>query len=75
MAETHKVDRIALRRQALEVARIHPGTRGICRHCGCTENNACILQVSIGRQMCSWWNRTQTCCTNPRCIEKEKAAA
>lgn len=34
-----------------------------CRHCGCTENDACVLPD----QNCHWVSRD--CCSNPICIE------
>lgn len=69
---SHSAIPIPTRRQALEQARRSPGFKGICRHCGCTENNACILDDFIGTTTCGWYNREQTCCKNPKCITKEK---
>lgn len=63
---------IPTRRQALEQARRSPGFKGICRHCGCTEHNACVIEDILGDPIgCSWYNPEQTCCTNPECIGKE----
>jgi len=36
-------------------------TPGICRVCGCTDNNACP-------EGCSWADSTYTLCTNPICL-------
>jgi hypothetical protein len=63
------------RGQALEQLRRAPDTKGICRECGCTENNACIGQGILGDETCGWANQDQTLCTNPDCLEKAKARA
>lgn len=57
------------RRQALnQVARVLSQTgkypRGICRFCGCTDDNACISKESAP---CSWLDQEQTVCTAPYC--------
>lgn len=39
-----------------------------CRHCGCTDGNACHL----AKRNCDWHD-TLDCCTNPDCIAKEVA--
>lgn len=46
---------------------IAPGT---CRHCGCTEDNACKLGNGEG---CWWTNNERTVCSNPSCIKAEEA--
>jgi hypothetical protein len=37
-----------------------------CRHCGCTEENACI----IGGLPCGW--HSKDCCTNPDCVAVDR---
>lgn len=37
---------------------------GYCRHCGCSQDNAC-------EPPCSWANPQQTVCTNPKCLRAE----
>lgn len=39
--------------------------RPFCHICFCTEENACDL----GLEACSWANKEQTVCSNPRCVE------
>jgi hypothetical protein len=46
---------------------IAPGT---CRHCDCTEANACRLPEG---DTCAWVNPERTVCSNPACIKAEKA--
>ncbi len=43
---------------------------GVCRVCGCTERNPCVIQVigGIGTEICSWFDAQRTLCTNPQCI-------
>jgi hypothetical protein len=49
------------------VSRIQPG---VCRHCGCTEDNACVLVNGDG---CCWTDRERMVCSNPSCIAAESA--
>lgn len=35
--------------------------RGVCRECGCTENNACYVN---GIGACWWVNNTKTLCSH-----------
>lgn len=42
------------------------GESGVCRFCGCTEDDAC-------EGTCSWANEEQTVCTNPECLERFRA--
>jgi hypothetical protein len=46
---------------------IAPGT---CRHCRCTEDNACSLGNG---EPCWWTNNERTVCSNPSCIKAEEA--
>jgi ParB family chromosome partitioning protein len=48
--------------------------RGICRVCGCTEKSACTLRPagSKGVRACSWTDKTQTLCDNPKCLTAAK---
>ena len=46
---------------------IAPGT---CRHCGCTEDNACILPSG---DPCCWLDAGRTVCSRSDCILQEKA--
>lgn len=43
-------------------------TPGTCRHCGCTENNACPLSNG---DACCWIDRERICCSRPSCIKAE----
>jgi hypothetical protein len=43
---------------------------GRCRHCSCTEDNACGLPEGEG---CCWINPNRTVCSNPSCIKAETA--
>ena len=45
---------------------IAPGT---CRHCNCTELNACRLEDG---DPCSWTDGERTVCSNPKCIVAEQ---
>ena len=45
-------------------------TPGTCRHCRCTEENACILHTG---DTCWWTNDERTVCSNPSCIKAEQA--
>jgi len=58
------------RHEALELARKHPGYRGICAQCGCSTLNACTGLGFLGDENCGWENREQTLCTNPDCLKK-----
>ena len=40
----------------------------ICRHCKCTETNACIL---ANGDPCCWVDVERTVCSNPSCIRAE----
>jgi hypothetical protein len=44
--------------------------KGTCRICGCTEDQAC----SVNGDPCSWTDKTQTLCDNPKCIAAAKKA-
>ena len=49
---------------------------GICRVCGCSELDPCVIPVleggdhfrRRGMQTCSWFDAQRTLCTNPQCI-------
>jgi len=41
---------------------------GTCRHCGCTEDNACTLPTN---DPCCWVTGDRTVCSNPACIKAE----
>jgi len=43
---------------------------GICRHCGCTEANACLLHDG---DACCWIDASRTVCNRPGCINAEAA--
>lgn len=43
---------------------------GQCRHCRCTEENAC--QLANG-DPCSWIDPQRLVCSNPECIKAEQA--
>lgn len=43
---------------------------GKCRHCGCTEANACTL---TNGDHCAWCDESRTVCSNPSCIQLERA--
>lgn len=43
---------------------------GKCRHCGCTEHNACRLADG---DPCGWIDWTRTVCSNPSCVRAEQA--
>lgn len=52
---------------------------GVCRFCGCTEENACTLQmwptpIGVGMKTCSWADEAKTICTNPKCLAKATCA-
>ena len=49
---------------------------GKCRFCGCTWDDACVLdRRGIAMLItCAWADSTRTLCTNPKCLEKAKAA-
>jgi hypothetical protein len=42
---------------------------GVCRFCGCTETTPCSA-LRTG-ECCAWADRTQTFCTNPKCLAKD----
>jgi len=60
---------VPTRRQALEQAKRSPGFRGICRFCGCTDNNACVDDFD---QPCSWFDDRETVCTTLTCVAAYK---
>lgn len=45
---------------------------GKCRVCGCTEENACAVEVpghGMGSERaCGWADETETLCDHPRCV-------
>jgi hypothetical protein len=43
---------------------------GTCRHCKCTEDNACRLSEGDN---CCWINRDRNVCSRPACIKAEEA--
>lgn len=43
-------------------------TPGVCRHCRCTEADACVLSTGEG---CCWTNQERTVCSRPSCIVAE----
>jgi ParB/RepB/Spo0J family partition protein len=43
--------------------------RGVCKFCGCTEDDACRLD---GGANCSWTNVEETVCSNPDCLAQFK---
>jgi len=43
---------------------------GRCQFCRCTDDHACDL----GFDTCAWANRDYTVCSNPKCLQKAKAA-
>lgn len=43
---------------------------GVCRHCRCTEDNACRLPEG---EACCWADPARTVCSNPSCLKAEKA--
>lgn len=61
----------ASRRLALEVLANNPELRGICRFCGCTDRNACVIPREDGDVTCSWANPEHTLCTAPGCLIQE----
>lgn len=38
---------------------------GICRHCGCTEKQACRVGPGVP---CHWANAEHTICSQPDCV-------
>ena len=51
--------------------------KGVCRYCGCTDENPCryvpIPHGPIAGQpvlTAKWADKTKTLCTNPMCVEK-----
>lgn len=48
-------------------------TRGTCFHCGCTEENACVLGGGrFGPITCSWlYKNPRLVCSNKECVLKE----
>ena len=60
---------IPTRRQALEQVKRNGGSfPGICSECGCTENNACMIEGLVDEEPCWWANRERTLCSNPKCV-------
>lgn len=56
-------------RVCLELSRKYPDLDGVCKECGCTHLNACVLaENGDERTFCSWENNRQTLCTNPSCL-------
>ncbi|MDE2104122.1 MAG: hypothetical protein KGL39_43190 [Patescibacteria group bacterium] len=49
------------------MSRVQPG---VCRHCNCTETNACRLEDG---DPCCWTDLQRTVCSNPACIRAESA--
>jgi hypothetical protein len=47
---------------------------GTCKHCGCSEDNACVLAYKPGHvlEFCRWVNAARTVCSNPACVAKER---
>lgn len=45
---------------------------GVCRFCGCTENNACVIDVGLMTITCSWVSSSRTVCSAPDCVRKLK---
>lgn len=43
--------------------------KGVCRHCGCSQFDACLDAFDEG---CAWADRTERCCTNPKCLAAER---
>ncbi len=41
------------------------GVAGVCRYCGCTEDDACRIP---GGDACSWLDAHRTVCNAPRCV-------
>lgn len=41
---------------------------GVCKHCGCTEEDPCMLQSGP----CAWTNAAKTVCNNPDCVLLEQ---
>lgn len=58
---------ISLQRE-INRTHVHVEDLHTCRHCGCTDDNAC--QLAKGN--CDWHD-TLDCCTNPDCIAAEVA--
>jgi hypothetical protein len=55
---------------------------GVCRVCGCTELQACLLPAPFALFVegdaymgCSWADATRTLCTNPACLAAAKGGA
>lgn len=49
------------------------GGRGVCRFCGCTEDNGCMIEgggVLGDDAPCSWVDKLKTVCSNPLCVEE-----
>jgi hypothetical protein len=36
---------------------------GVCRFCGCTEHDACVVDDALGRVGCYWIDRTRRICS------------
>ena len=49
---------------------------GVCRVCGCSELDPCVIPALEGgdrvrrrrMQTCSWFDAQRTLCTNPQCV-------
>jgi len=41
---------------------------GVCRVCGCTEEDACVFEVTGGVGSCWWIDEKKTLCSNPSCL-------
>ena len=58
-------------KRALEAARHNPSARsGVCQICGCTEDQACALEVDGEIFGCWWVDKARTLCSNPDCLAK-----
>lgn len=44
---------------------------GTCRHCGCTETQACEVPLDNGGRHCGWLDGTHRVCDAPACVAKE----
>jgi hypothetical protein len=40
---------------------------GVCRYCGCTEDNACL---TAGERLCGWLDLERTVCDAPPCVAR-----
>lgn len=53
-----------------EVRRAVTAVPGICRRCGCSEDNPCRLADG---EPCCWMDCARTLCNNPSCLTAESA--